>query len=86
MSKEDACIEALSQFIIVISLKYSRPLVERLKIRLTVNFVGGDSQTIYILSQTSNATLTSLVDDLLKVRGPLVQTLCIEKDSHMDAI
>ena len=76
MSKEDACIEALSQFIIVISLKYSR---------LAVNFVVGDSQTIYILSQTSNAILTSLVDDLLKVSGPFVQTLCIE-DSYMDAI
>ena len=23
---------------------------------------------------------------LLKVRGPFVQTLCIEKDSYMDAI
>ena len=27
--------------------KYSRPLVERLKIQLAVNFVDGNSQTVY---------------------------------------
>ena len=27
--------------------KYRRPLVERLKIRLAVNFVDGNSQTVY---------------------------------------
>ena len=27
--------------------KYSRPLVERLKIRLAVNFVDGNRQTVY---------------------------------------
>ena len=26
------------------------------------------------------------MDSYLKVRGPFVQTLCIEKDSYMDAI
>ena len=29
---------------------------------------------------------TKIPNQLIKVRGPFVQTLCIEKDSYMDAI
>ena len=46
MSQENACIEAICQTITVITM-YSRPLVGRLKTRLSVNFVHKNSQTVY---------------------------------------
>ena len=40
---------------------------------------------VFLCLNHSNEALDS-VSDTLKVRGPCVQTFCIEKDSHMDAI
>ena len=39
-----------------------------------------------LISVYSEYTILSVQDTRFKVRGPFVQTLCIEKDSYMDAI
>ena len=61
---------------VLVKNKYKNTLVDAL-----ISFVTHSSPSCYVTLRTQVMRL-----NLVKVRGPFVQTLCIEKDSYMDAI